>query len=56
MHSHFRVSWGYDTVMIKGKMTPGEGGQPRDTVHRKPESAALLANDPHFTFFWLTDC
>lgn len=26
MHSHFRVSWGYDTVMTKGRMTPGEGG------------------------------
>lgn len=22
MHSHFRISWDYDTVMIKGRMTP----------------------------------
>lgn len=22
MHSHFRISWDYDTVIIKGRMTP----------------------------------
>lgn len=49
MHSHFRVSWGYDTGMIQGRGTPGEAGQPRDTVHRRPERAALPANDPHLS-------
>lgn len=22
MHSHFKISWNYDTLMIKGRMTP----------------------------------
>lgn len=22
MHSHFRISWDYDTVMVKGRITP----------------------------------
>lgn len=22
MHSHFRISWDYDTVMLKGRRTP----------------------------------
>lgn len=55
MHSHFRVSWGYDTGMIQGSDTR-QRREPRDTVHRRPESATLLANDPHFSFFWLADC
>lgn len=39
----------YDTVMIKVRLTAGEGGQPRDTQLTEDQRAPiLLANNPHF--------
>jgi hypothetical protein len=53
MHSHFRVSWGYDTVMIKGRKTFGRGGRSQYTFHRKPKGSLLLPSIQHWIVSFL---
>lgn len=56
MHSHFRVSWDYDTVMTKGRMTPvaKEGDS---AIHTSQKTKGLLnpiSNQHWIVSFWLT--
>lgn len=40
MHSHFRISWGYDTVTVKGRTTPvGKKGDHVINIEQKTQGA-----------------
>lgn len=59
MHSHFRISWAYDTVMmIKGRMTPvlKKGGSCDKYITENQKGSLLIASNQHWVVsFWLTD-
>lgn len=49
MHSHFRTSWNYDTVMIKGEHVIKYFAE-------NQRGSLLLASNQHWVVsFWLTD-
>lgn len=53
--SHFRISWDYDTVMIKGRMTPVVKGDHVINTVQKTRGSLLLAGNQHWVAsFWLT--